>query len=219
MSSLPCDAWVLGRCMFAVTFYPFNIECNRGLRSLIFYDELIILECDSRHSLLLYFFCYPNLIRHHTKKLHAQCTTEFITFSYMIHGKPCFRPTPLKLQHLMSFNSMYELPHNAAHILKPWYKIARNSLAMYIVHINRTLSFFKFVHRTWNDLRSDFALSDRLSKSTGFKYWFSLFSPIIFPSSCGFQLVDFKNVICLFRYFKLLVVMQHIMHYWCLFFL
>ena len=46
----------MGRCMFAVTFCPFNIECSRGLRSMIFYDELVILECDSRHSLLCYFF-------------------------------------------------------------------------------------------------------------------------------------------------------------------
>ena len=56
----------MGRCMFAVTFCPFNIECNRGLRSMIFYDELVILECDSRPSLSCYFFRYPNLIRHHT---------------------------------------------------------------------------------------------------------------------------------------------------------
>ena len=44
--------------MFAVTtanICHFNIECNRGLRSMIFYDELVILECDSRHSLSCYF--------------------------------------------------------------------------------------------------------------------------------------------------------------------
>ena len=52
--------------MFVVTFCPFNIECNRGLRSMISYDELFILECDSRHSLSYYFFRYSNLIRHYT---------------------------------------------------------------------------------------------------------------------------------------------------------
>ena len=36
--------------MFVVIFCPFNMECNRGLRSMIFYDELVILECESRHS-------------------------------------------------------------------------------------------------------------------------------------------------------------------------
>ena len=44
-----------------------KIECNRGFRSMIFYHELVILECDSRHSLSCYFFRYPNLIRHPTK--------------------------------------------------------------------------------------------------------------------------------------------------------
>ena len=52
--------------MFVVTFCLFNIGCNRGLRSMIFYGELVILECDSRHSLSCYFFRYPNLIRHQT---------------------------------------------------------------------------------------------------------------------------------------------------------
>ena len=56
----------MGRCMFAVTFCPSNIECNRGHRLMIFYHELVILECDSRHCLSCYFFRYPNLIRHHT---------------------------------------------------------------------------------------------------------------------------------------------------------
>ena len=57
----------MGGCMFVVKFCPFNIECNRGLRSMIFYEELVIPVCDSRHSLSLYFLPYPNLIRHHTK--------------------------------------------------------------------------------------------------------------------------------------------------------
>ena len=47
---------------------------------------------------------------------------------------------------------------------------------MYIIHINPSLSLFKFVHRTWNDVRSNFALCDCLSKSNGIQYWFSFFS-------------------------------------------
>ena len=49
----------MGGYMFVVSFCPFNIECKRGIRSMrsmIFYDELVILECDSRHSLSCYFF-------------------------------------------------------------------------------------------------------------------------------------------------------------------
>ena len=38
------------------TFCHFNIGCKRGLRSMIFYDELVIPVCDSRHFLSLYFF-------------------------------------------------------------------------------------------------------------------------------------------------------------------
>jgi len=37
------------------------------------YDELVILECDSRHSLLCYFFRYPNLIRHQTSIFYPPC--------------------------------------------------------------------------------------------------------------------------------------------------
>ena len=50
MSSLPCDEWV-GVCLILI----FNIECYRGLRSMIFYDELVMLECVSRHSLSCFF--------------------------------------------------------------------------------------------------------------------------------------------------------------------
>ena len=42
MSSMLCVPWV-GTYMFVVTFCPSNIECNRGLRSMVFYDELVIL--------------------------------------------------------------------------------------------------------------------------------------------------------------------------------
>ena len=56
----------MGGCIFVVTFCLFNIECNRGLRSRIFYDELVILECDSRQYLSCYFFRYPNLVWHQT---------------------------------------------------------------------------------------------------------------------------------------------------------
>ena len=38
---------------------------------MIFYGELVILECDSRHSMSCYFFRYPNLIRHQTSKAGA----------------------------------------------------------------------------------------------------------------------------------------------------
>ena len=64
--------------MFVVTFCPFNIECNRGLRSMIFYDELVILECDSRYSLSCYFFRYPNLIRHQTNTIALACLNMFM---------------------------------------------------------------------------------------------------------------------------------------------
>jgi len=67
----------MGRYMSAVTFCHFNIECNRALRSMIFYDELVILESDLRHSLSLYFFRYMNLIRHHTIKVNFFYRTCF----------------------------------------------------------------------------------------------------------------------------------------------
>ena len=59
----------MGRYIFTVTFCHFTFEWKRGLRSMIIYVELVISECDSRHSLSLYFLRYPNLIRHHTKFL------------------------------------------------------------------------------------------------------------------------------------------------------
>jgi len=52
--------------LFIFRFVIYNIEHNHGVRSMIFYDEIVIPECDSRHSLSLYFLRYPNLIRHHT---------------------------------------------------------------------------------------------------------------------------------------------------------
>ena len=64
--------------MFVVIFCPFNMECNHGLRSMIFYDELVIRECDSRHSLSLYFFGYPNLTRYHTILIILHFGTNYI---------------------------------------------------------------------------------------------------------------------------------------------
>ena len=60
----PCLVWFVWH--VAVIFCHFNIECKRGLRSMIFFDELVILERDSRHFLSCYFFRCPHLIRHQT---------------------------------------------------------------------------------------------------------------------------------------------------------
>ena len=66
----------MGGYMFVATFCPLNIECNRGLSSMIFYDELVILECDSRHSFSCYFFRYPmrpqTTISYHNFKQHVK---------------------------------------------------------------------------------------------------------------------------------------------------
>ena len=67
----------MGRYMFIVTFCHFTFECNSGLRSMIFYDESVILECD---SLSLYFYRYPNLIRHHTI-MGEECNGAYIVQS------------------------------------------------------------------------------------------------------------------------------------------
>jgi len=97
--------------MFVVTFCPFNIECNRGLRSMIFYDELVILECDSRHSLSRYFFRYPNLIRHHTMvkgwsglQIKTVITTCFAN-SFDLLATPTLSHWVLHEPHYVLFNS------------------------------------------------------------------------------------------------------------------
>jgi len=80
--------------MFVVTFCPFNIECNRGLRSMIFYDELVILECDSCHSLSCYFFRYPNLMRHQTGSLFESLLQGVIVGAVVSRGhcwSSCFK--------------------------------------------------------------------------------------------------------------------------------
>ena len=42
----------------------------------------------------------------------------------------------------------YKLPHNVAHILKPWYKIAHNYLAMYIQYTLCTSIYYMPVYRS-----------------------------------------------------------------------
>ena len=70
----------VGSYMFAVTFYHFTFECNRGLRSMIFYDVIVISVCDSRHSLSSYVLLFNNLIRHHTNRdfpMESCCSLAF----------------------------------------------------------------------------------------------------------------------------------------------
>ena len=74
----------------------------------------------------------------------------------------------------LQFN-VWASSHRTFLTIKTWYKIKHNTPAVYTVRINRTLSVLKFVHRSWNDVRSNFALHDRLPKSNGIKYWFFRF--------------------------------------------
>ena len=64
---------------------------------MIFYDELVIQVCDSRHSLSLYFLRCPNLIRHHTiATLHELVDTK------------------RKKKHKPNFDSIYIFPIDLA---------------------------------------------------------------------------------------------------------
>ena len=75
----------MGSYMFAVTFCHFTFERNRGVRSMIFYDGLVIPECDSRHSLSVYCLPYPNLIRHHTIGMFLLCSYLFCLCWYLAY--------------------------------------------------------------------------------------------------------------------------------------
>ena len=76
------------------------------------------------------------------------------------------------------------------------------------VHHNsffHTILLFIFVNRTWNKIRSNFALYNRLSKSNSFKYWFFPFSQFLYPSLL-WELVDFRYVVWTMEFY---IVMHH----------
>ena len=141
----------MGSYMFGVTFCPFNSEYNRGLRSMIFYDELVILVCDSRHSLSLYLLPYLNLIRHHTNStIHKTASSSRKSF----HSNNLRRQSRWKFYWLATFKTLWNS--------RPWYY---EETQLFIFFNNTS---YTFIWAALESTRRSYLQSSRNHQSKGF---------------------------------------------------